>query len=359
MALQGTLDTFALIDVLRLLSSTKKTGRLRVSSGRGSGSVWLDGGGVVAAGASGAKTSEGLVTVVFELLRYKEGAFVFEADVTTPDAGAPSDVESLVREAERLLAEWYEIEAVVPSVDCWVSLSPTLPRPEVVIDADRWRIVVATGAGATVAGLGEKLGLGEIAVSKAVKDVIEVGLAVLSEAAPAHVTPPPTPEPDYVAEPEHDHEHHDHPLDEHPGFVESGGGNAFSALWESGADPFGSADKKVDLGPEHEDLELGHEHEHAHAHPGFHESADLGIEIPGVPSLSAKRAAEAAAAQAAQAGEPVELPNLTPQAARAIAAAAQATTEAERDAALAQATGADNEPLDRGLLLRFLSSVKQ
>ena len=65
-------------------------------------------------------------------------------------------------------------------------------------------------------------------------------------------------------------------------------------------------------------------------------------------------------------GEPIEdidpmleLPNLTPQAARAIAAAAQASTDAERDAALAMATGPDDEPLDRDLLLRFLSSVKR
>jgi len=55
----------------------------------------------------------------------------------------------------------------------------------------------------------------------------------------------------------------------------------------------------------------------------------------------------------------LELPNLTPQAARAIAAAAQAHTDAERDAALAMATGPDDEPLDRDLLLRFLSSVKR
>jgi hypothetical protein len=53
------------------------------------------------------------------------------------------------------------------------------------------------------------------------------------------------------------------------------------------------------------------------------------------------------------------LGNLTPQAARAIAAAAQATTDAERDAALDQAIAANHEPLDRGLLMRFLSSVKQ
>ena len=52
MALQGTLDTFALPDVLRLLASTRKTGRLRITADRGSGSIWLDGGSVVAANAN-------------------------------------------------------------------------------------------------------------------------------------------------------------------------------------------------------------------------------------------------------------------------------------------------------------------
>ncbi len=180
-ALQGTLDTFALIDVFRLLASTNKTGRLRVTGDRGNGSVWFDGGGIVLAAAHNTKPSDAPVSVIFELLRQHEGSFVFEADVTTPEAGAPSDVETLIRDAEHLLIEWQEIEAVVASIDLWVSLSPELPRPEVVVDGERWKVIVATGAGATVADVGDVLGLGEIAVSKAVKEVIEIGLLTITE----------------------------------------------------------------------------------------------------------------------------------------------------------------------------------
>ncbi len=86
MALQGTLDTFALPDVLRLLASTKKTGRLRVSGNRGTGSVWVDAGGVVAAEAAGLPETPAPVEVLFELLRYAEGSFTFEAGT---DAGQP------------------------------------------------------------------------------------------------------------------------------------------------------------------------------------------------------------------------------------------------------------------------------
>lgn len=41
MALQGTLDTFALADVLRLLANTHKSGRLELAGDRGHGRVWL------------------------------------------------------------------------------------------------------------------------------------------------------------------------------------------------------------------------------------------------------------------------------------------------------------------------------
>ncbi|HMQ28446.1 MAG TPA: hypothetical protein PKA98_20835, partial [Acidimicrobiales bacterium] len=53
-----------------------------------------------------------------------------------------------------------------------------------------------------------------------------------------------------------------------------------------------------------------------------------------------------------------QLANLSPKAARAVAAAARATTVEEREAALAEVTAEGDEPINRGLLLKFLSSVQ-
>ena len=53
-----------------------------------------------------------------------------------------------------------------------------------------------------------------------------------------------------------------------------------------------------------------------------------------------------------------QLANLSPKAARAVAAAARATTVEEREAALAEVTSEGDEPINRGLLLKFLSSVQ-
>ena len=56
-----------------------------------------------------------------------EGSFTFEAGTTADHAGAPSDVEPLLSQAESQLVEWRDIEKVVPSLDAWVVLAGELP----------------------------------------------------------------------------------------------------------------------------------------------------------------------------------------------------------------------------------------
>lgn len=182
MSLQGTLDTFALPDVLRLLAATRKTGHLRLDGSRGYGNVWVDGGAVMAADASNVGSGGEPVDVVFELLRFRDGAFCFDAGVTTSKGGAPVDVEPLLFSAEGLLTEWREIEAVVPSLEAWLTLVPELPEPVVSIAANQWRLLVVVGGGSTVDALAKTLSLGELDVSRAIKGLVEAGLVTVTDA---------------------------------------------------------------------------------------------------------------------------------------------------------------------------------
>ena len=265
-ALQGTLDTFALPDVLRLLASTKKVGRLRVIGDAGSGSLWVDGGAVVGSEllVRGAD-ADSLIEVLFNLLRFVDGSFTFEAGSTPHANGDERDVESVIVEAERMLGEWRALELVVPSLDAWLSLAQELKGCDAVVDGARWRIIVTIGSGATVGEVGRRVGLGELAVMRAVKEVIELGLVEVSADVPA----------------------------------------AESAY----------AEPAVDV-------------------PVFTNDTPLDD-----PSEIAR-----------------QLANLSPRAARAVAAAAKATTEEEREAALATIE-AEDETINRGLLLKFLGAI--
>ncbi len=199
MALQGTLDTFALADVLRLLATTAKTGRLRVEGDRGHGDVWLRDGTVMASSAERAIEGAPSEEIVFELLRFEVGSFDFALDEPSPNGEQPEDVEVLLRDANALLSEWKDLEQVVPSLDHQVTLVDKLPGDDVTIAAEHWPALVAVGTGRSVGELASTLSLGELGVTRKVRDLVELGVIALAEPAPEarrrrlDVAPPPDP----------------------------------------------------------------------------------------------------------------------------------------------------------------------
>ena len=316
MALQGTLDTFELPDVLRLLASTRKTGCLVLRSERGEGSVWLVEGKVVQVDAPrypGAEPSEGL----FDLLRAHEGSFVFDAGDEAPAGGKPSEVEPLLAGAETQLVEWREIERVVPSLDAWVSLTPELEGDEIKIDADTWRLVATIAGGLNVGELGRLVGLSEVPVSRLVRDLVTLGLGVVS-LGPPEPAPWPGVASDVVADA--------------PAEVELDSAPPFQA-----SEPVFAIDQPVGF--------------------GFDNAAPKAPPLGGDP-LFAPAPPQSADLDQAEADEIArQLAMLSPRAAQAVRAAAAAETEAERDVAL-DAVDDGDEQINRSLLLKFLSTVK-
>lgn len=350
-ALQGTLDTFALPDVLRLLAATKKTGRLRLTGSRGTGSVWVTSGEVEAIEATHAPHASEPVDALFELLRFEDGAFTFDAEATHDEPGPPTDVEILLAESESLLAEWRDIEAVVPSMDAWVTLRRTLPLPEVAIDQERWTTIVAIGGGATVRRIGDELCLAELPISRAVKDLAQVGIVDIADAPPAGslpslsngsvaVAPRPLVAPK-AAEAA--------PAEAAPAPT---GPRARRAKAATAAPAEPEVFVPLDL-PAHGSAASYDPVDEPADEPTSTEVDDLAAAFPGL----ANRGTSASAENDDDEELAKQLATLSPRAANAIRAAAEATTDEEREAALDAAEG-DDQPLNRGLLLKFLSSVK-
>lgn len=345
MALQGTLETFALPDVLRLLASTKKTGCYHLSGDRGSGDLWLVEGRIVAGRATNVPPGAGPVDVVFELLRYRDGDFVFEADATTPDAGEPKEVEDTLQAAEELAAEWAELEAVVPSADAWIRLNPLLPGDEVTIRADRWIVLCAIGGGLSVGRLGEVLQLGEVAVARTVKDLVELGVVELGSAPVGAPASAPSP----VSEPEPFGAGSFEPELSEPGVVET-------ASFDEPVSSYSADDLIVDsddVAPVIEFVPLGDPIADLGGEPeplAAWDPSGLVIEEPSPAPAPTDDGDEADAAEIAR-----QLANLSPKAAKAVAAAAKATTPEERERALAEVDESEN--INRDLLLKFLGSV--
>ena len=189
MSLQGTLETFALPDVLVLLSSTKKDGELRVSGGRTDGKVWLEKGQIVHAKVGGAEAQP--VDAIFELLRLQEGTFNFENDSPAPAKAEPQAIDGVLADAQIRLGEWNEIARVVPHLDAVVDMAADAPSDEVVVSRDQWSMLRRVAGGRSVNDLMVALGLSEFDTCKTVKELVDSKLASIDVDAKPKAKPAP------------------------------------------------------------------------------------------------------------------------------------------------------------------------
>lgn len=193
--LQGTLDDFSLDEVLGLLSATDKSGRLRLSGDRGTGSLWLQDGGLTAAEASKIPGNADVEDVMFEMLRYGAGTFSFTLNDIASEPSDPEDVSDVVAKAQERLGEWLAIAEVVPSLQHIIRLSSALPEDELSISELEWRTIVAIGEKSAVEPVCDHLGFDEVDGSRQVMQMIERGLLDIAEPAVE------TPESDVVVPP--------------------------------------------------------------------------------------------------------------------------------------------------------------
>lgn len=306
MALQGTIDTFALEDVLRLLASTSKTGKLSLSGERGRGDVEVIDGRIhrIVVGEPDRADDLSADEALFELFRFTQGAFEFAAGDVVPE-GDGHEVDPLIDEAGRLLEEWEHISTILPSPQSWLTLVPELAADEVTIDGISWRALAVIGSGATHPELADRLGTTELAAGRVVRELVEMGVVSVGE--------PVTVEEGAVDIPA--------PTTEVPAdAVESGSVGEPPASWFDDSSWHTEASDNGD---------------------------DAGLTYSVVDHDDDEAAAEFAR----------HLANLSPRAAKAVAAAAQAESPEERDRVLAEVEA--TEDLDHDLLLRFLGTSER
>jgi hypothetical protein len=189
-ALQGTIDAFPLTDVLHLLSTSERSGRLVLDGDRGTATLWLEGGRVI---GGGPRVSAGspAPSLVLEMLRFRDGSFVFDA---APAGEGPevavdaTPLEECIASAAALHEQWSAIEAVVPSGAHVIRLGTPLSFP-VAVDEGDWQLIAAAADRSSVDALAERLGMDEYEAAAAVAALVGRGLLVVEE--PARSLSPP------------------------------------------------------------------------------------------------------------------------------------------------------------------------
>ena len=182
MPLQGTIDSFPLADVLSLLNSSSRLGRLTVRGDRHTGWIEVAGGFLNAAEIEG-KASLEPRGALFELLRCTGGDFEFLAldKVELSDATVEgASLADCLEESELRLKRWEEIEQVLPSTAHRIELVRQLPSDEIVVDALLWSLLVAVQGSSAVCDVVERVRADELDVCAALTLLVADGLALVS-----------------------------------------------------------------------------------------------------------------------------------------------------------------------------------
>jgi hypothetical protein len=332
-ALQGSIDTFALDDVLRLVANTSKSGRLTLRGSRGEGELVVRDGFVL----GGSVTTDERISepheLVFELLRLDDGEFVFESiDVDDHADAEPADVALVLESASELLDEWREIEAVIPGGDAVVGLAPDGPEGTVKIDPAQWQMITVIAAGAAVSELAQRVDSSTLDAGRVLRSLVEMNLVSVADAAT---------EVDVVVE-----------VDEAFEIETETVAASFTAepgMWAEEPAPFNGNGANGRSTNGHGDVDTDVLFENVHDATAVAVS-DAHLEH----DATEWDRFDGGSADAADFA--LRLAELSPRAAKAVAAAARATTAQDRDAALADLDGTGEE-VDHEVLLQLLGPI--
>jgi hypothetical protein len=189
--LQGTLETLALPELFGLLAQSRKTGALWLDAASASGVIYIADGRCCAAESSDAGEPltdasallARVVDVCFAIERADDGAFRFGLEEAPWRCDESVDLGDAIDELGRLVGEWREIQAVIPSLECRIRLADDLGVEELTVDRERWQLIVALDGRRTVRDLAKKTG-------RPVLDVCHAILALV-DAGAVNVGPPP------------------------------------------------------------------------------------------------------------------------------------------------------------------------
>ena len=189
--LQGTLETLALPELLGLLAQSRKTGTLWLDAANSSAALYIADGRCCAAESSEAGDQlhdasallARVIDICFAVERADDGTFRFGPEDAPWACEETVDLEVAIDELARLVEEWREIQAVIPSLDCRIRLADDLGVEELTVDRERWALIVSLDGRRSVRDL----------VRKTNRPVLDVCHAILSlvDAGAVNVGPPP------------------------------------------------------------------------------------------------------------------------------------------------------------------------
>jgi hypothetical protein len=155
-----------------MLTSGRRSGKLELQQAGKSGEIYLDRGIIVHA-VSGTQMGE---RVVYSLMSWLEGDFIFSPDVASPERSIGSTTEQLLLEAARQAEQWEDIKDVLSSTDAVFNINPSGSTTTVSLKPIEWQVLAQVNGERSVIEIGELLELNEFDVARIIYSLTTAGL---------------------------------------------------------------------------------------------------------------------------------------------------------------------------------------
>jgi hypothetical protein len=207
MPLNGTFDVLDFTAVMELLADRRMSGRLHVRGRSYSANLFFVDGVIVgadqsehqAAGVAG-DAAQRVQETCFELLGADRGNFEFHpGPASAPAGGTNMTVRAAIEQARQRLAEWQELQALIPSLEVQPRLVTELDPGQVTLDREQWRVLTAVDGRRNLRSIGRALNLSDFEVCRAMRQllnakVIELDLRPAGMAGISEIEAPPVTE---------------------------------------------------------------------------------------------------------------------------------------------------------------------
>lgn len=229
MSLSGALESFPIVEVLKLVARSGKSGVLRVDAQGLEARLYLEDAkltygttrrdeefhsqlveanmvdprawvdverrertisDILKNGASREDLEEFMLDqvsdVIFRILRESSGRFAFSEDVSPRfETGVSLEVQGCVDEANARLGRWKEIEEVIPGIGFHLTANPQATGDgPVTISAEEWRVLSTIMATGSVEDVSRKQGWSEFRAALLMAGMVRRGILVVSDARP-------------------------------------------------------------------------------------------------------------------------------------------------------------------------------
>ena len=170
--LRGSLTQLPLLDILKMLSSGNRTGRLDIRQGSKTGEVYLQDGNLIHAVTGPQIGEKGL----FTLLGWSEGEFSFSPNIDAPEQSISLSTEQMLLEGARQAEQWEDIKDVISSTDVVFTISTSGSTDTVSLKPIEWQVLAQVNGERSVIEIAEILGLHEFEVARIIFSLTIAGL---------------------------------------------------------------------------------------------------------------------------------------------------------------------------------------